>query len=261
MKKNILIIGMAIILAFGTVKESRAECTYYGDDCLTLKESGTCGTGGCIYTYDAENSTIYVTTKGDIIGKVFSAYAYDNNVFPAKNIVIDGKLNTSFGTFYGSGATVSGKNGVLVLGDVGHHVFDGATLAGNIIIPDGTKFDSLGFLNVAFAENAKVYCAVENCAQKIKDSCEEYRPVDGDTSAFYADWCLSSVSTWLEDENVFEQAPENCALFSVSGCTKCKNENFKLNDGECDRLRWTPAEAAKVLRDDNTNEVTITFKK
>ena len=33
----------------------------------------------------------------------------------------------------------------------------------------------------------------------------------------------------------------------ASGCTKCKNENFKLNDGECDRLRWTPAEAAKVL--------------
>ena len=46
-----------------------------------------------------------------------------------------------------------------------------------------------------------------------------------------------------------------------SGCTKCKNENFKLNDGECDRLRYTPAEAAKVLTDDDKNEVTITFRK
>ena len=32
-------------------------------------------------------------------------------------------------------------------------------------------------------------------------------------------------------------------------------ENF------CNRIRYTPAEAAEVLRDDNTNEVTITFKK
>ena len=55
--------------------------------------------------------------------------------------------------------------------------------------------------------------------------------------------------------------PDGCAKMDASGCTKCKNENFKLNDGECDRLRYTTAEAAKVLTDDNNNSVTITFKK
>ena len=55
---------------------------------------------------------------------------------------------------------------------------------------------------------------------------------------------------------------EGCETLNLSGsCAKCKNENFKLNDGECDRLRYTPAEAAKVLHDDNSNSVTITFKK
>lgn len=44
-------------------------------------------------------------------------------------------------------------------------------------------------------------------------------------------------------------------------CISSCGASFKLNDGECDRIRYTPAEAAQVLRDDNTNEVTITFKK
>lgn len=43
-------------------------------------------------------------------------------------------------------------------------------------------------------------------------------------------------------------------------CTKCNGENFHLNDGYCDRIRYTPAEAAEVLTDDNNNSVTITFK-
>ena len=49
---------------------------------------------------------------------------------------------------------------------------------------------------------------------------------------------------------------ENECVAASQGC----GANFRLNDGECDRLRYTPAEAAKVLKDDNTNVVTITFK-
>ena len=49
---------------------------------------------------------------------------------------------------------------------------------------------------------------------------------------------------------------ENECVASSQGC----GANFRLNDGYCDRIRYTPAEAAKVLKDDNTNVVTITFK-
>ena len=57
------------------------------------------------------------------------------------------------------------------------------------------------------------------------------------------------------------EVTENCASANSNGvCTKCK-DGFDDIDGYCNKIRWTPAEAAKVLRDDNTNEVTITFKK
>ena len=57
------------------------------------------------------------------------------------------------------------------------------------------------------------------------------------------------------------EVTENCASADSNGvCTKCK-DGFDDIDGYCNKIRWTPAEAAKVLRDDNTNEVTITFKK
>ena len=39
-------------------------------------------------------------------------------------------------------------------------------------------------------------------------------------------------------------------------CDSCKDMG-----GWCNRIRYTPAEAAQFLRNDNTNEVTITFKK
>ena len=50
---------------------------------------------------------------------------------------------------------------------------------------------------------------------------------------------------------------EKECIDSALGC----GENYRDMGGWCNRIRYTPAEAAKVLRDDNTNEVTITFKK
>ena len=76
----------------------------------------------------------------------------------------------------------------------------------------------------------------------------------------YREGCKKGLEKLLSSGKLYSY-PDGCTKMGATGCTKCKNENFKLNDGECDRLRWTPAEAAKVLKDDNTNEVTITFKK
>ncbi len=51
-----------------------------------------------------------------------------------------------------------------------------------------------------------------------------------------------------------------CVYRQTNGKISCTS-SYKVNDGFCDRIRYTPAEAAKVLRDDNSNSVTITFKK
>ena len=85
----------------------------------------------------------------------------------------------------------------------------------------------------------------------ISESWAECIAQDGSNKYRYCAW----------NPGVADNCGDGCTKMYASGCTKCKNENFKLNDGECDRLRWTPAEAAEVLRDDNTNSVTITFKK
>jgi hypothetical protein len=50
---------------------------------------------------------------------------------------------------------------------------------------------------------------------------------------------------------------ENICIDSANGC----GAGYKDMGGFCNRIHWTPAEAARVLKDDNTNEVTITFRK
>lgn len=44
---------------------------------------------------------------------------------------------------------------------------------------------------------------------------------------------------------------------AADGC----GAGYKKFDGFCNRIRYTPAEAAKLAKDDNSNIVTITFKK
>ena len=48
---------------------------------------------------------------------------------------------------------------------------------------------------------------------------------------------------------------EKKCVSSLEGC----GENFKLNDGECDRIRYTPAEAAAAMNGDD-NTIIMTFK-
>ena len=45
------------------------------------------------------------------------------------------------------------------------------------------------------------------------------------------------------------------------GCVPSCSAGYKDMGGWCNRIQYTPAEAAEVLHDDNTNSVTITFKK
>jgi hypothetical protein len=50
---------------------------------------------------------------------------------------------------------------------------------------------------------------------------------------------------------------DGVCISSANGC----GAGYKDMGGWCNRIQYTPAEAAKVLRDGNTNEVTITFRK
>jgi hypothetical protein len=251
-----------IIAVLFSIIPSQAEayCASYenwGIDCYDWNPGtpDNCGQG-CTYNYN--DGTLYITSDGSnpTLPDIFENSFYENG-FPVtiNRAVIDGPIKIGSNSFYLAGATISGANGNLVLNDIGHHGFGNNTvLSGNIIIPEGATFGSLAFHGVTLAEDAKIYCGVEDCAQKMIDSCNAW----GDDE--YGTRCLNAVNNIVSAGKVHSY-PDGCTKMGASGCTKCKNSNFKLNDGECDRLRYTPAEAAEVLTDDNNNSVTITFKK
>ena len=63
-----------------------------------------------------------------------------------------------------------------------------------------------------------------------------------------------------------EQCTGSNYYWNGKSCSNKKNgivcaDGFKLIEDFCDRVRYTPAEAAAVANDDNTNVVTITFRK
>ena len=252
------VLGLVAVLSLNIVSESLADCERPTNGiCKTLEPSGTCGTG-CSYTYNPDTKTVYITATGNDAKMGYGAFSrnfYENNSMPAQTFVINGAITIGNNAFTHSSEVISGANGALILTGIEHHGFgDNATLSGTIIIPEGATFGSLAFHGVTLAEDAKIYCGVENCKQKMIDSCNAY---DNDEHG-YITRCLNAVNSMGDKLLAY---PDGCTKMDATGCTKCKNENFKLNDGECDRLRWTPAEAAKVLTDDNNNSVTITFKK
>ena len=255
MKKLILLTSVAV-LTFSIIGESQAGCKIPQKDgtCKTLGEKGTCGTG-CNYIYDSDTKTVYITATGEnaSIGG-FHGNFYENDTMPAQTFVINGAVAIRGNAFVSTSEVISGVDGFLTLTGLGHHAFSKTTLSGTIIIPEGATFGSLAFVGVSWADNAKIYCGVKNCAQKMLDSCTYPKEQNMENA------CLKTVNKIVSDHKLLAY-PENCLKMGATGCTKCKSDNFKLNDGYCDRIRYTPAEAAEVLRDDDKNEVTITFRK
>ena len=262
MKKIVLLLGIVIVI-FGYACESKADCYYKTnlgwDSCYTWKpdEENNCGQG-CTYSYN--NGTLLIKTSstgGYIKPAIFQSVAYDNNVFPVNvnNVIIDGPARIGDNSFH-LHAPISGANGTLVITGIDHHGFgDYTTLTGSIVIPANATFGSIAFHGVTLAEGAKIYCAVENCAQKMIDSCNAYGDADG-----YRTRYLNVVQTIISDEDKFEQAPEGCDFWSSEGCSKCTNSNYSLEYGYCYRKRYTIQEADAATSDDNENMIEWIFE-
>ena len=267
MKKNILMISFLGLFFF------------YSNNCYSLDSSGSCGTG-CTYTYDEASSTLVVTASGNNARITEGKFSGSN----VDNIIIDGNFS-SIGTHaflcdknYGGGtigATISGKNGKLVLpangwnsfGNGGKNTLTGeielspdvdkinqggfydVKIDGTLIISDNIKsIDAMAFYGLRLAEGAKIYCAIDNCAEKILDSCKQ-------TTAnpnLSINGCRQNLESILSNPAKFEQAPEGCSYWSANGCKKCSNASFKMEDNYCYRRRYTPTEAAQVVGEENT---------
>ena len=276
MRKTVLIMRI-IILSLMAISESRADCkdsSNIGGTCYTWEDSGSCGSG-CTYTYN--NKTLIVKASGNNAtideGRFADTY-YNGNTFPVEvdNVIIDGNFaSIKMHAFNSVSAVISGKDGKLVLPTNGWHTFNKSTLSGEIvvssdtdrigagafmnakidgvlIIPENVKNIGLGsFADFGLTTGSKIYCAVEDCAQKIIDSCN--RP--GFTETQY-NRCVANATSVLSNPDKFEQAPEGCSYWSADGCKKCSNANFKFDGDYCYRIRYTPAEAAEVAGEKNT---------
>ena len=246
--------------------------------------SGTCGTG-CTYVYDESLSTMIITASGD--NSTIDTGKFSN--INVDNIIMDGNFSSiNMHAFLCNsnnchGMTISGKNGKLVLpangwnafGNGGRNTLKGEielsptvnkigeggfydlTLDGTLIIPDNIKLiDAMAFYGIKLADGAKIYCALDNCAEKILDSCKQTKH----NINLSLDYCKRNLESILTDNTKFEQAPEGCSHWSATGCSKCSNLNFSLEYGYCYRKRYSLPEADAATSDDNENMIEWIFE-
>lgn len=97
-----------------------------------------------------------------------------------------------------------------------------------------------------------------------------HQVVEGNIVKEYIGEVLIAVNTHTE-AGMAARAAKNCG--KTKSCTSCSGgkflqegvcvaycgSSFRLNDGECDRIRYTPAEAAQYLKDTD-NTIIMTFK-
>ena len=144
---------------------------------------------------------------------------------------------------------------------IGYRAFDHAQSLTSITIPDNidtASWNAEVFRNLP--EDTDIVCqgdlnkCYENLAKYIPESkggtCTSYC-INKEIQPALFDSCKSTNYFW--DGSTCIREPD---VTKRKCCTSCKDMG-----GWCNRIRYTPAEAAKVLKDDNNNSVTITFKK
>ena len=143
-----------------------------------------------------------------------------------------------------------------------------------VIIPDTLKnIDGLAIFSQNY-DMVKIICkgSEKTCAELKKQAQSRGYNVDDNFSYANSEQCTKS---YIYENGVCHKRNEyqcnstenyywngsGCVYRPSNGKISCYGTSHKENDGYCDRIRYTPAEAAQVLRDEDKNEVTITFKK
>ena len=289
MKKIVLMLGIVLCCRVEYVK---AACTANSDEfgnqkCLTWNPGveNNCGKG-CTYTY--ENGTVNVVASGSspkISEGMFSPMYYDGGM-PVKieHIVVDGNFE-SIGkhAFAVVGATISGKNGELVLnksgwnafgnetnvlqgdivisdsaGTMGHGYLVNTVLDGTLIIPENITFASGPLRDLTVTKNGKIYCAVKNCEERLLESCNSL-PQEDANGYDLRSRCNNSVQRII-DAGKIEAFPDGCIRMSGVGCQQCANKNYALEYGTCYRKRYTLPEADAATSNDNENMIEWIFE-
>ena len=171
----------------------------------------------------------------------------------------------------------SGLNGAVIpdsVTDINGRAFAYNGNFSTVIIPDTLKnIDGLAIFSQNY-DTVKIICkgSEKTCAELKKQAQSQGYNVDDNFSYANSEQCTKSYiyeNGICHKRNEYQCNSTENYYWNGSGCVyrpsngkiSCYGTSHKENDGYCDRIRYTPAEAAQVLRDGNTNEVTITFKK
>ena len=144
---------------------------------------------------------------------------------------------------------------------VGFAAFYGAKSLKSIDLPNVEKIGGVAFFGAINLE----YAGIPNNVSFGKDEFGS-REVFGSTKipncnktrecGICNDYVMSGLGC-VSDCGAGYLGKEGRCIDSSLGC----GNGYRQFEDFCNRIRYTPAEAAQVLRDDNTNEVTITFRK
>ncbi len=248
MKKLFLLTSVAINIAFiGNLKAEMWDC---GDEkssvICTLQNDGTLivsGTGN-IKDYYTNNDTGLEVER-----------PWEDKTDQIKKIIIsEGVTRVGAGAF----KNLQNLESIYIPDSVeslGNWAFQSAGKLKSISIPNAVIAASVfaGSTNLEFAQfkdNAMVGSHVFD-GTKIPSCSNKH------TSCGICNDYVKSGLGCVKDCGVGYLGKEGKCIDASLGC----GAGYRQFENFCNHVHWTPADAAKVLRDDNTNEVTITFKK
>lgn len=282
MKKIFLILSLSM---FSVVVIGKS----WADE-VTIIDSGNCGIGGadnCQWSLDSKGK-LTITGSGatdnyqsgtlnghGIYKSPWSTYQFDITSVDVSGISTIG--NGAFGFLFnlkdvyiadsvtklGNDAFWNSPMETLRMSDavttIGQAAFQGNKLT-SIIVPDTTTISHTSF---GGNPELQIICkgSQETCARLMKRMSKySMHTNEGDSivnlssNVHLANYTNCNSSKYFWDGTKCVREPDVTKR-------KCCADVCKDMGGYCNRIRYTPAEAAQVLKDDNTNEIVITFKK
>ena len=291
--------ALALLFTLATTAESRAEVINCvngkyadGTDCEK------CG-DNCNWSFDTESGKLNVSGSGNMYNYSYSIEDETNAQYTTapwkaykgkiKSVKVEGLSTIGKLAFCRSGDQLTAVEMSDTVTDIGYGAFawnnaistvklsdslkkiggdafrySSGGFSPSIIVPDTLEEVGIGSLGAVkhLIQNMQIICLgdEQSCA-RVKNLFNEYKHYGGDYST----------ETLELAGNVVVANYEQCSgsyFWNGAGCMrepdlskrKCC-DSCKDMGGWCNRIRYTPAEAAAVLHNDNTNEVTITFKK
>ena len=283
--RKIILLASAAIMCFGAANEVMAD-SKTGDECEPGKVA--CGTS-CINS----GETCYAYDDDGRLKEIINYSEYSENTTRTVLTYENGKLTGGTQYYIGS-AYPEGQSFSLYVANTEEGTYLAPETSGyafGIVLDQNGKILREGLETRAWG--GTVEDAVAYAYDGDKKTGQKRISCDGTLNGDCADAgdLLSYEYLTDDDENIIalklgdkivakynytdayiaNRAAQKCN--STKSCTSCPggkvlqgkecvsscSSSFRLNDGECDRIRYTPAEAAEVLKDTD-NEIIMTFK-